>query len=98
MGCSDANKKNKLHNPSVLHEINFLSLINPSLAYVYCSKTLSNHGLIRLKNSSSKLVANYIISFIISLYLILHACVQTFDVTRILGVPAETKQPLSWWS
>ena len=73
--------KNKLQNMSVLHETNFLSLINPSLAHVYGSKTLSNHGLIRLKRFVSQLVANYVISFVISLYLILHACVQTSDGT-----------------
>ena len=47
-----------------------------------------------LKDSSRKLVANCAISFIISLYLILHAYVQTFDVTWILGVHVETKHPL----
>ena len=41
MGYSDTTK-NKLHNPSVLHETNFLSLINPSLAHVYCSKHCVN--------------------------------------------------------
>ena len=55
--------KNKLQNLSVLHETNLLSLINPSLAHVYCSTTLSNHRLIRLKNLSRKLVAIYIISY-----------------------------------
>jgi hypothetical protein len=29
--------------------MNLLSLINPSLAHVYCGATLSNHGLNRLK-------------------------------------------------
>jgi len=41
MGYSDTTK-NKLHNPSVLHETNFLSPINPSLAHVYCSKHCVN--------------------------------------------------------
>jgi hypothetical protein len=38
-GEVDSNKKNttKLHDPSVNRETNLLSLINPSLAYVYCS-------------------------------------------------------------
>jgi len=72
MRCSDTNKNNKLHNPSVLHETIFLSLINPSLAYVYCSHTLSNHEL----DSSRKLVVNYAISFIINLYLILHTGIK----------------------
>ena len=44
-----------------------------------------------LKDSCRKLVASYAISFVISLYLILHACVQTFDVTEILGASVETK-------
>ena len=56
--------------------MNLLSLISPSLAHIYCSTTLSNHGPIRLKNSSHKLVASCAISFIISLYLILHAWVK----------------------
>ena len=63
MECSDTNKKNKLHNPSVLQEMNFLSLINPLLAHVYWSTTLSNHGLIRLKKSSRKLVAICVINY-----------------------------------
>ena len=32
----------------LIYEMNLLSLINPSLAYIYGSITLSNHGLIRL--------------------------------------------------
>ena len=48
-----------------------------------------------LKDSSRKLVVSYAISFVISLYLILHACVQTFDVTGILGGGEGTKQGLS---
>jgi hypothetical protein len=79
--CSDSNKKNKLQNSSVIHETNLLSLINSSLAHVYCSTTLSNHGLIRLKNLSRKIILICVFSFVNSLYLILHACVQTFDGT-----------------
>ena len=45
-----------------------------------------------LKDSSCKLVTSCAISFVISLYLILHTCVQTFDVTGILGGTAGTKQ------
>jgi hypothetical protein len=48
MGCSVLIKK-LITDPSVNREINLLSLINPSLANVYCSTTLSNHGEIRLK-------------------------------------------------
>ena len=49
-----------------------------------------------LKDSSNKLVVSCVINFVISLYLILHACIQTFDVTEFLGVPAGTKQPLNY--
>ena len=34
-----------------------------------------------LKDSSHKLVTDYAISFVISLYLILYVCIQTFDET-----------------
>jgi hypothetical protein len=44
----------KLQNPSVIRETNLLSLINLSLAYIYCSTTLSNHELIRLKKFVSQ--------------------------------------------
>jgi hypothetical protein len=50
--------------------MNLLNLINSSLAYVYCSTTLSNHELIRLMDSSRELVSIYAISFIVSLYLV----------------------------
>jgi hypothetical protein len=50
----DTNKKNKLQNLSVIHKTNLLSLINPSSAHVYCSITLSNHRLIRLKKFVSQ--------------------------------------------
>ena len=55
MGCLDINKKTNYINPSVLHETNFLSLINLSLAYFYCSTILSNYGLIRLKRFVSQI-------------------------------------------
>jgi hypothetical protein len=45
MGCFILIKK----QITVIRKMNLLSLINPSLAHVYCSTTLSNHGLIRLK-------------------------------------------------
>ena len=41
----------------------FLSLINMSLAHVYCSTTLSNHKLIRLKRFVSQIsrkLCNYV--------------------------------------
>jgi hypothetical protein len=46
--------KNKLQNPLVIRETNLLSIINQSLAHVYCSTTLSKYGLIRLKNFVSQ--------------------------------------------
>jgi hypothetical protein len=78
--------KNKLHKSLVIREtnllsdINLLSLINLLLAYAYCSTILSNHGLIRHKKSSRKVVAICAISYFFSLYLILHTCVQTSDM------------------
>ena len=63
--------------------MNLLNLINPSLAHVYCSTTLSNHGLIRLIRFVSSISIHYEMGFIISLYLILLIVVQTSDVTGI---------------
>ena len=74
MRSSDTNKKN-LYNPSVLHETNFLSLINPSLAHIIVALHCQIMGKLGLKDSSRKLVASCAISFVISLYLILHACI-----------------------
>jgi hypothetical protein len=50
--------KNKLQNPSVNHEINLLSLINPSLAHVLLCTLLLNHELIRLKRFVSQITRN----------------------------------------
>jgi hypothetical protein len=44
--------------------MNLLSLINSSLAYIYCSTTLSNHELIRLNDSSQELIYIYAINLI----------------------------------
>jgi hypothetical protein len=44
--------KNKLQISLVNCEMNLLRLINLSLAHVYCITTLSNDGLIGLKNFS----------------------------------------------
>ena len=86
--------------------MNLLSLINPSLAHGYCSTTLSNHGLIRWKDSSRKVIVNYAISFVISLYLILHACVkhsmeQRLKFRRDNQPPPNSSANLfyvcSWW-
>jgi hypothetical protein len=59
------------YNPSENREIKLLSLINSLLAHVYGSILLSNHELIRLKNTSHKLQISYF-----CLYLILNECVQ----------------------
>jgi hypothetical protein len=40
----------KQNTASVIYETNLLCLINPSLAYVYYITTLSNLGIVRLKN------------------------------------------------
>jgi hypothetical protein len=50
-----------LRNP----EINLLNLINPSLAHVYCSTTLSNHELIRFKKiiSQNSRIINYFLIY-----------------------------------
>jgi hypothetical protein len=47
----------------ILIKIPITELINLSLAHVYCSMTLSNHGLIRLKNSSRKIHTICVISY-----------------------------------
>jgi hypothetical protein len=75
MGCSDNNKKNKLHISWVIRETNLLNLINPSAAH-FTVAISADHGLIRLKKSSRKLASLYIFSFVNSLYLVFHACVQ----------------------
>ena len=46
-----------------------------------------------LKDSSRKLITSCAISFVISLYLILHAYIQIFDVTEILGGGKEPNMP-----
>ena len=55
--------KNKLQNLSVIRKTNLLSLINHSLAHVYCSTTLSNYGLIRLNRFISQISLNLCIQF-----------------------------------
>jgi hypothetical protein len=51
-----------------------------SLAHFVTVAISANHELIRLKKLSRKLPSPYIFSFINSLYLVLHACVPTFDM------------------
>ena len=60
-----------MHEWRLVHETNLLGIVNPSLAYIYCSTTWSNHKLIRFNKFSRELASVYIISFIIILYLIL---------------------------
>jgi hypothetical protein len=66
--------------------MNLLKLINPSLAHIYCSTSLSNHKLIRLKKCLAKYTQSVQL-VIFSLYVILHACVQISDVIgcKVLG-------------
>ena len=74
MRCLDTNKKINYIIRTLRDD--FLSLINLPLTHVYCSTTLSNHRLIRLKNSSREIVAICVISYFFNLYLILHTCVK----------------------
>jgi hypothetical protein len=62
----------------VNYETNLLNLINPSLANVYCSTSLSNHGVIRLKRFVSQFTRNYAIGFFSTFNTL--CIVQTFDV------------------
>ena len=66
-------------------ETNLLSLINPLLANVYCSTTLSNHSVIRLKRFVSRFTCK-LCNWFFCPYLMLFACVQIFDVTKKLIV------------
>ena len=61
---------------------------------------MSNHGLIRLKNSSRANQLDCVISYFFQLHLMLHACVQKFDVTDTVRNFLGTKQGLSYnnWS
>ncbi len=59
--------------------MNLLSLINPSLANVYCNIILLNMEQLDLKDYYHNLYAIYIISYFFRLYLIRHARVQMFE-------------------
>jgi len=70
--------------------------INPSLAYVYCSFTVANYCLIMVYlgslDSSHNLQANYKISFLFRLDLILHTCVahiryNSFEILNFASKP-----------
>jgi hypothetical protein len=65
--------------------MNLLSLINPSLVNIYCSITLSNHGVIRLKRFVSQFSVG-LCNWFFRPHLMLHTYVQTFDVTENLEV------------
>jgi hypothetical protein len=54
-----------------------------SLAHFVTVAISANQGLIRLKKSSRKLSSPYIFNFVNNLYLVLHACVHTFDMMRL---------------
>ena len=56
-------------------------MINLYLADDYCSITVANHGLSRLIRFVSRFTVIYAESFINRFYLVLHACVKTFDET-----------------
>ena len=47
--------QNQLHRWRLISVTNFLTIINLSLAHAYCSTTMSNHGLIRLKRFVSQI-------------------------------------------
>ena len=61
----------------------FLSLINLSLAYVYCSTTLSNHELIRFKRFASQ-INHKLCNQFRNQSIFNRPC--TFEVTEILEV------------
>ena len=55
---------------------------------------MSNHELIRLKNLFRANQLNYVISYFFQLHLMLHACVQRFDVMGTVEIFFETKHGL----
>ena len=63
--------KNALHSLPVNRETNLMNLIRPQLDS---------------KDSSRNLHANCAIGFLFCPHLILHACVQTFDVTFLAKI------------
>jgi hypothetical protein len=65
-----------------------------SLAHFVTVIISANHGLIRLKKSSRKLFSPYIFNLVNSLYLILYAYVQTFDVMETKYLVIRTKHGL----
>ena len=76
--------QNFLHGWIVHRETNLMNLINSSLEIVYCSTTLSNHGLIRLKRFVSKLHRGYGMGFVSYSHLILLISGQIFEITVVL--------------
>jgi hypothetical protein len=69
-------KKNKLYIRWIIRDTNLLSIINLLLTHFVTVVISANHELIRLKKLSRKLFSPYIFSFVNSLYLVFHACVQ----------------------
>jgi hypothetical protein len=67
---------------------NLLSLINLSLAYIYCSTTWSNYWIYIVE-----LASIYAVGFVIGLYLILLIGVQISDVMRLKFSPMEPNRP-----
>ena len=55
-------------------------MINQYLADSYCSITVANHRLSRSLDSSRDLQPIHAKSFVNRLHLVLHVCVETFDV------------------
>ncbi len=74
--------------------MNLLSLINPSLANIYCSTTLSNYNVIRLKRFVSQFTCKLYNCFFRP-HLMLYACVQPFDLTFLGQFFLESKHSLS---
>ena len=75
--------------------MNLLSLINPSLAHIYCSTTLSNHGLIRLNRFVLQISLNMCNQFCNqSMFNTLNQC-QTSDMTGTKVQEVGTKHLLS---
>ena len=68
--------------------MNLLSLINPLLANVDCSITLSNHGVIMLKKFVSQFTCKLCNWFFFHLHLMFNIYVQTFNMMEKLEV---------WW-
>ena len=74
--------QNKLQIPHINCETNLLSLINLSLRNVYCSITLSNHGVVRLKRFVSQFTCKLCNWFFLSTFNVLCMCLIIWIVPR----------------